>query len=63
MTEPAGLPLKLHWGEDDSLEIEWDPDHPEALAMGVADWTEEQWLDALLRQACAVLEQRGEPCP
>lgn len=64
MTEPS-LDLNAEWVEE-VLEITWDPNHPLALAWGINDWTEKEWLDCLLRGAERVLaqaESEGTPEP
>ena len=42
------LPLKFYFHEDtDEFTIEWDETHALAKELGLENWTEEQWLEAL----------------
>lgn len=42
------LPIKViaHEGSED-ITIEWDETHPVSISLGLDEWTEDQWLDAL----------------
>lgn len=59
MTAELGL-LQLHTyeAENGDLIIEWDETDPRAIALGINDWTEEQWL-VMLMDAC---ERVGVTC-
>ncbi len=60
MTEPNTIPLQAQW-EGDNLVITWDSAHPLALELGINNWSEQQWLDALLSHSRQVLADRPEP--
>lgn len=58
-----GLILTTVEEEDGSLTIEWDHEDPIAIALGINDWTEQDWIDALMSHAEQVLEEHGEQLP
>lgn len=43
--------------EDGSLTIHWDDTDPRAIASGINDWTEDDWVEAL-EETLAALEAR-----
>lgn len=51
------LELGLIEQDDGTVVIEWDENSPAAIALGVSEWTDEQW-QALLAEAAQQAEQR-----
>ena len=42
------LPITVIAHDDtDDVTIEWDEKHPLSISLGLDDWTEEQWLNAM----------------
>ena len=41
------LPLNVIEEDDGSMTIEWDPNDPRAIELGINDWTEDDWVAAL----------------
>ena len=42
------LPISVVVHDDsDDVTIEWDETHPLSISLGLDEWTEDQWLDAL----------------
>lgn len=41
------LSLRVIEEEDNSITIEWDPNDPRAIELGINEWTEEDWIEAL----------------
>jgi len=52
------LSLTCTEDENGDLIIEWDETDPQAISLGINDWTEERWNE-LLRDAC---ERAGVTC-
>lgn len=44
---PDLLPLRVIEEEDGSMTIEWDSNDPRAIALGINEWTEDDWIEAL----------------
>ena len=53
------LSLTCTEDENGDLIIEWDETDPQAISLGINDWTEERWNE-LLRDACE--RATGVPC-
>jgi hypothetical protein len=44
----SNLPeIQITEEEDGSLTIHWDDKDPRAIAAGINDWTEQDWIDAI----------------
>lgn len=59
--ELGSLKLQVHF-EDDSNDVvlEWDENDPVAIALGVNDWTEADWMEALEKGIASDLDEEGE---
>lgn len=48
MSDPKNLlPINVIEEDDGTLTIEWDPDDPRAIELGINDWSEDDWVAAL----------------
>ena len=52
------MTIKVEENEDGSLEISWNPNDPVESVFNT--WTEEQFIDAIMKRANEVLEQNEE---
>lgn len=44
----ASLPIKVIVHDDsDDVTFEWDETHPMAIELGLADWSEDDWIEAI----------------
>ena len=42
------MPIQVILDEGtDEVTIEWDETHPVAVSLGLDEWTEQQWIDAM----------------
>lgn len=60
---PQGVgPLNITFDEleDGSLQLNWDENDPAAIALGVNDWTAEQWI-VLLKEGLEQKESEDQP--
>jgi len=56
MTED--FPMTVVFEEDDSITIDWDPDHPVTSVFNT--WSEEDFLEAIITRCKEVLKEHGE---
>lgn len=45
------LEIEFHEDDDGNITIRWDEEDPKAIAAGINDWTEQDWLE-FLTDAC-----------
>lgn len=52
------FPMNVTVEEDDSITIEWDPDHPATCFFN--DWSAEDFSNAIMEEARRVIAEHGE---
>lgn len=55
------LPIGFEFTGEREVTLHWDETDPRAIALGINDWTEAEWLEALTETL--EREQEDQGCP